>query len=130
MTQFNKDDFNFDGMYLTYRGAYEGAKLMNEVHPDCHPSWIGKLKPAFVARFKYSGGYKTFMNFLIKNFTCEEYFGRLDAGESPLEVLKSKGYLQPHIKKMLKAKGYEVSAAGMKQMVADQVSDYYAKKAA
>ena len=122
MTQFNKDDFNFDGMYLTYRGAYEGAKLMNEVHPGCHPSWIGKLKPAFVARFKYSGGYKTFMNFLIKNFTCEEYFGRLDAGESPLEVLKSKGYLQPHIKKMLKEQGYPVTQEGVEQLVQANVA--------
>ena len=44
------------------------------VHPDCHPSWNGMLKPAFVARFKY--GYKpwkAWVNFLVKNATVETY---------------------------------------------------------
>lgn len=133
MTMFDKEQFTWDGMYLMYRGAYEGAKLMNEVHPNCHPSWIGKLKPTFVARFKYNGGYKTFMNFLIKNFTCEEYFGRLDAGESPLSVLESKGFVSPHVKKLLKRLGYPTTSAGQKQYLDDQVklkAEREARKAA
>jgi hypothetical protein len=37
-------------------------------------------KSKFVARFKYKRGSKgSFITFLIKNFTVEEYFGRLDA---------------------------------------------------
>jgi hypothetical protein len=53
MTMFIKERFEFDGSYLMYSGPYEGSKTMDEVHPNCHPSWIGKQKPAFVARFKY-----------------------------------------------------------------------------
>jgi hypothetical protein len=73
----------------------------------------------FVARFK-RGGRGPFLTFLIKNFTVEEYFSRLDAGEAPLTILQSKGYLQPHIKKWLKEGGYEVSPAGFEQMVKNQ----------
>ena len=74
-------------------------------------------KSKFVARFKYKRGSKgSFITFLIKNFTVEEYFGRLDAGEAPLTILQSKGYLQPHIKKWLKEGGYPVTQEGFKQI--------------
>ena len=73
----------------------------------------------FVARFK-RGGRGPFLTFLIKNFTVEEYFSRLEAGEAPLTILQSKGYLQPHIKKWLKEGGYEVSPAGVEQMIKNQ----------
>lgn len=73
----------------------------------------------FVARFKRSGR-GSFLTFLVKNFTVEEYFGRLDAGESPLTILESKGYLLPHIKRWLKEGGYEVSKAGFKLFIANQ----------
>lgn len=77
----------------------------------------------FVARFKYARGSKaSFISFLIKNFTVEEYFGRLAAGEQPLTVLNSKGYIQPHIKKRLKELGYEVSSAGLEKLIQDQVN--------
>ena len=80
----------------------------------------------FVARFK-RGGKATFLTFLVKNFTVEEYFGRLAAGEAPLKILESKGYLLPHIKKLLKEIGYEVSVVGFKQYIEDQVDRRYAK---
>lgn len=73
----------------------------------------------FVARFK-RGGRASFISFLVKNFTVGEYFTRLDAGESPLKILESKGYLLPHIRRWLKEGGYEVSAAGFAKMLADQ----------
>ena len=77
----------------------------------------------FVARFKYSKGSKaSFLTFLTKNFTVEEYFGRLEKGESPLEIVRSKGYIQPHIKKMLKEQGYPVTSAGFEQLVQDNVA--------
>lgn len=76
----------------------------------------------FVARFK-RGGRGPFLTFLTKNFTVEEYFSRLEAGEAPLTILQSKGYLQPHIKKWLKEGGYEVSVAGFEKMIQDRIEN-------
>ena len=97
MTQFKKEEFTWDGEYLMYRGAWEGAKLMMDVDPDAHPSWAGKLKPTFVARFKYNKRDKaSFLKFLIANFTCEEYFNHMEKyNMGPLEVLIGKGYMTP-----------------------------------
>ena len=75
----------------------------------------------FVARFK-RGGKASFLSFLTKNFSVEEYFGRLDAGESPLKILESKGYLLPHIKKYLKQNGYEVSKVGFDKYIQEQIA--------
>lgn len=105
MTKFIKTEFNADGEYVTYG-------------PD----------RKFVARFKYQrGGKGSFITFLIKNFTVEEYFAQYDSGVTPLEILESKGYLQPHIKKTLQENGYEVSVAGKKQYINDLVSKYSTK---
>lgn len=74
-TRFNKEDFTWDGMYLMYKGDFDGAQKMMDVHPTAHPSWAGLNKPAFVARFKY-GSYKpwkAWVNFLVKNASVEEY---------------------------------------------------------
>jgi len=93
---FNKDNLIYSGGYLHY------------VDPE------GKQK--FVARFKHMPSSKgTFITFLIKNFTVEEFFDRSDAEEAPLEILQSKGYLLPHIKKVLKSVGYPVSPDGYEQ---------------
>lgn len=101
MTAFNKDDFMNYGMYVHY--MVEGDSK-------------------FVARFKYaSSGKRSFITFLIKNFTVEEYFGRLAAGETPLTILQSKGYLQPHIKKYLKQLGYPVTSAGYERFIQDEI---------
>jgi hypothetical protein len=100
MTAFTKTNLEFDGMYLMYQGK-------------------------FVARFK-RGASGTFITFLIKNFTVEEYFARREAGEAPLTIAESKGYLLPHIKKWLKQGGYPVTVAGFKQMVEDSVARKYA----
>lgn len=88
--KFVKEQFNFDGMYLTYG-------------PERR----------FVARFKYRmGGKASHQSFLIKHFTVEEYFQRMEAGESPLKILESKGYILPHIKKWMKRDGYAVTKEG------------------
>ena len=82
----------------------------------------------FVARFKYQKGSKgSFLTFLAKNFTVEEYFGRLEGGEAPLKIVESKGYLLPHIKKYLKQNGYEVSKAGFDKYIQEQVALNHAK---
>jgi len=92
MTAFVKEEFTWDGMYLMYRGVFEGAKMMMDVHPDAHPSWEGKLKPQFIARFKYGyKPYKTWMNFLVKNASVEEYVA-LAEETSPLEAMRTLGY--------------------------------------
>ena len=67
MTTFNKELFTWDGMYLTYQGA-------------------------FIVRFKYgSKPWKSFRNFLVKNFTVEEYL-KLAEATSPMEAVEVKGY--------------------------------------
>ena len=102
MTKFNKDGFS-------------GAEYVNYTFPN------GTSK--FVARFKYArGGKASFLTFLTKNFSIEEYFARLDGGESPLPILQSKGYMQPHIKKHLKELGYPVTPAGFEQLIQDNVN--------
>jgi len=105
MTNFIKENFDTFGGYVTY-----GTDNISR-------------NRKFVARFKYAkDGMGSFLTFLRKNFTVEEYFSRLDGGEAPLKILQSKGYLQPHIKKWLKEAGYEVSVAGFDQYVKDSVS--------
>ena len=71
---FNKDQFNFDGGYLTY-------DLLN-----------GE-RNAFIARFKYNNSLKgRFVTFLKNNFTVSEYLGYLETGMTPIAVLQSKGF--------------------------------------
>jgi hypothetical protein len=97
--QFVKEQFNFDGMYLTYG-------------PERR----------FVARFKRRSDKGSFQAFLIKNFTVEEYFDRIEAKESPLMIVEDKGYILPHIKRWLKERGYEVSKAGFEKWMKNQAA--------
>jgi hypothetical protein len=84
----------------------------------------------FVARFKHvRSGASSFITFLVKHFTVEEYFARLTAGETPLKIAESKGYLLPHIKRWLKEGGYPVSIEGRNQMTADNIARYQARMA-
>ena len=72
----------------------------------------------FVARFKYmKGSASSFITFLVRNFTVEEYFARREAGETPLAIVESRGYVLPHIKKILKERGYPLTPAGMSAMI-------------
>lgn len=72
---------------------------------------------AFVARFKDGRpGAKAFMGFLKRNFTPEEYFGRLNE-EAPLEILESKGYVQPHVKRELRRLGLPETQEGFAKMI-------------
>jgi hypothetical protein len=98
MTQFDKTKFH-------------GATLV-------HYSGSGEYR--FVARFKY-GGKAAFLKFLAENFTVEEYFQELDKGTPPLRIVEARGYVQPHVKKILKAEGYPQTPAGMRQYIAESV---------
>ena len=94
MTTFNIDSFTFDGMYLMYTGDYDGAVryAATENGRDVHPSRVGTLKSAFIARFKYGRKpWKTYCKFIAKNFTVEEYLAASEA-TSPLEAMRSKGF--------------------------------------
>lgn len=106
MTKFDKDQFNYFGGYLTY-GQY----------PE---------RPKFIARFKYSSRDKAgFMSFLVRNFTVEEYLGRIQAGETPVKILESKGYVSATVKKILKEAGFEPTIVG-KQQYLNQIDARYA----
>jgi hypothetical protein len=95
MTKFDKEAFQFDGMYLMYKGPFVGQKTYDEVYgiDKIHPSRIGMPKEAFIARFKYSKKSRgKFTKFLMKNFTVEEYLDLLDSGMAPITALETKGY--------------------------------------
>ncbi len=93
MTKFQKELFQWDGMYLMYKGDYKGSVLMNEAHPNCHPSWIGKVKPAFIARFKYGQKpWKSWVKCLVENYTVESYLAEVKA-TSPLAAVQKVGYV-------------------------------------
>lgn len=48
----------------------------------------------FVARFKYNRPRANkFMNFLRGNITVEKYFKEYDAGVTPLEIARSRGFV-------------------------------------
>jgi len=93
MTKFSKELFNSDSMYVFYG-----------------------TERKFVARFK-RGGKADFLKFLIKNFSVEEYFALMNAKIGPLDILATKGYVSPMVRKMLKKHGYEATATGFKNCV-------------
>ena len=112
MTQFTKQNLIKNGPYIHYRpegGSYKDQK--------------------FVARFKRATGAGSFMTCLRKNFTVEEYFDRLDAGEGPLPIAESKGYILPHIKKLIKQSGYPVTRAGHDAWWTAEMAKYEARSA-
>ncbi len=96
MTRFTKENLVKDGHCIFYS-------------PTCNP-YADDAK--FVARFKRVAGAGSFMTHLRKNWTVEDYFAELGAGEAPLDIVKETGYLLPHIKKWLKNDGYPTTKAG------------------
>jgi hypothetical protein len=95
MSNFHQSGFNFDGMYLSYHTV------------------AGERK--FVARFK-NGGMASFRNFLIKNFTVQEYFGMMET-LAPVEILATKGFVMPRTAKILKKLGFAPNAQGQKAYI-------------
>tara|TARA_B100001094_G_C17556970_1_gene496500 strand:- start:63 stop:401 length:339 start_codon:yes stop_codon:yes gene_type:complete len=104
-TKFQKDQFRWDGTYLHYMGRHTKSVNWDELYPDCHPSNVGVNKMEFIARFKYGRKpYKTWINFLVKNFTVEEYVEltkncHMSNGMTPLAAMKSKGFKEPNRKR-------------------------------
>lgn len=115
MTTFNKDLFEYDGMYLMYLGD-QGTFNQYYTEP-CHPSRLGTVKAMFIARFKYGRKpFKTWINFIVKNFTVEEWATLEKQGESPVGIMKSKGFLDAGEKKLCKK--HNLSATVSNYMVA------------
>jgi len=94
MSVFVKEDFTWDGSYLMYRGSYPGSRTMDQVRPECHPSWIGKNYPEFIARFKYGPykPYKAWINFLVKNRIEVTKYLELERTTSPVQAMRTLGY--------------------------------------
>jgi hypothetical protein len=113
MTAFTKQNLIKEGKYLTYM-------------PQGYNTPYADRK--FVARFR-TAGVGSFATCLRKNFTVEEYFARMDAGESPLPIAESKGYLLPHIKRWLKKDGYPVNTAGYNAWFKNQMEKVEARNA-
>ena len=90
--------------------------VKSEFTPGEYAVYGGK----FVARFK-RGGRGSFLTFLCKNFTVEEYFARLDAGEPPLKILESKGYICPRVQKLLTSIGYPPTLQGREQYIMSRI---------
>jgi len=90
-TPFIRENFTYHGGYLMYNGD---CGEFNEYYQEpCHPTRLGTRKEAFVARFKYGKSRKaSFLTFLIKNVTVEEYFARMADDETPIGIVESKGY--------------------------------------
>tara|TARA_Y100000356_G_C11038480_1_gene172188 strand:- start:21 stop:407 length:387 start_codon:yes stop_codon:yes gene_type:complete len=99
---FIKENFSYSGGYLTYDDGV-----------DRH----------FIARFKYvpKSSATKFMNFLIKNFTCEEYLERADQ-EAPLKILESKGYCSPEMARLAKRWGYAPTLENAHKALIEQTS--------
>ena len=91
-TPFTKENFSWDGMYLMYQGAFEGSRTMEQVSPNCHPSWHGMPERTFIARFKYgSKPWKSWVNFLVKTTSVEDYI-RLSQETSPMTAMETLGF--------------------------------------
>jgi len=107
MTQFDKTKFSYHGGYLMYNGTYEGQPTYEEVYgrKGIHPSRYGMPVELFIARFKYVFFQGAFKNFLVKNFTVEEFAEGYKAGKSPLSMLEEKGFMTPQAKKLCKQNG-------------------------
>jgi len=92
MTAFVKENFSWDGMYLMYQGEFEGSRTMEQIAPNCHPSWYGKPERRFIARFKYgSKPFKSWINFLCKKVSIEEYI-EMSQKTSPMETMEYFGF--------------------------------------
>jgi hypothetical protein len=92
-TPFQKDLFRWDGMYLHYEGGHGLTRNYEEDYPDCHPTRVGTPQPIFIARFKYGRKpYKTWINFICRNFTCEEWVAEYNEVRAPYKMMRARGY--------------------------------------
>jgi hypothetical protein len=106
-TPFTKTNLKKDGDYLYY--CPEG----------CSPY---ASEARFVARFKYAAksSIGPFATCLRKNITAEDFFARIDSGDSPLDIVESFGFVHSHIKSWLRKDGYPTTQEGYRRWAEDQ----------
>lgn len=107
MTSFDKELFNYHGGYLTYTGKHTLSKNFEEVYnvERLHPDNVGRHVDTFIARFKYNQRpWKKWVNFICKNFTCEEWVNLVESGMAPSEIIESKGYFDETTVRCLKGR--------------------------
>ncbi len=107
MTSFDKELFNYHGGYLTYTGKHTLSKNFEEVYnvERLHPDNVGRHVDTFIARFKYNQRpWKKWVNFICKNFTCEEWVNLAESGMTPSEIIESKGYFDETTVRCLKGR--------------------------
>lgn len=113
MTAFTKENILIDREYVHY------------VPPGNDYDGRDRSKRQFIGRFKQNrvnrGHKAAFIAFLKKNFTVEEYFARMDKGETPHGILESKGYVMPHIKRELRANGLPETPEGLRTLIRNQI---------
>ena len=83
-----------NGWHLVISGTSEVYVNHHSTPAPC--PWEQRL---FVGRFKYARpgtNARSFAKFAAANFTPAEYLARVAAGETPLAILKSKGYVSPN----------------------------------
>jgi len=95
MVQFKKEGFRFDGMYLMYEGdlGVHGVYYFSNMAGGCHPTRHATQADLFIARFKYGRkNWKTWVNFIVKNFTVDQWVELQKAGVSPVCAMKFRGF--------------------------------------
>ena len=118
MTRFTKDNLRVQGSNLMYmQDGYSTPYTDCFVAAQFGRRPLNRYQPIWQLDHT---GYEDFADFIRNNFTVDEYFTRMDAGEAPLTVVKSKGYLLPHVKTWLQEDGYPITSEGFKQMIEDQ----------
>ena len=120
MTKFTKENL------ISHTSGYE---CWVTYYPTKEESERG-LERGFVARFKYGGKKKAgpFCTFVRKNFTVEEYMRLIGERWSPQKIVESKGYIEPSMKKELKAGGYPITLAGKDQYWADRSAQLQSRR--
>lgn len=96
--QFKKENFKWDGMYLTYcpeAGPIPGVEQLGEAYIYDKALGASVLRPQyFIARFKHVKRERPgFVKFLMANFTVEEYLHGIAQNSTPMGLLQSKGYV-------------------------------------
>jgi len=94
MNTFLKENFEYSGGYLMYKGPYDGQKTYGETHgiDSCHPTMKDIPMPLFVARFKHPGPITkaVFQKELIGSYmTVERYAEQMADRKTPVDILRT-----------------------------------------
>tara|TARA_B110000208_G_scaffold137797_1_gene166411 strand:- start:323 stop:670 length:348 start_codon:yes stop_codon:yes gene_type:complete len=94
MNTFLKENFEYSGGFLMYKGPYDGQKTYGEAHAnECLSATMKDIpKPLFIARFKHSGPITkaVFQKELIGSYmTVERYADEIADRKTPVDILRT-----------------------------------------